>query len=179
MDQDLVMRAREGDMVAFEAIYRAHSPMVYRVALRMITRAEDAEEVTQQVFLSVHRHLRDFEGASSLKTWIYRITVNCSLNALKRGKRPQEVAWAEDLDPQDPGDGAREVVDKALRDRKIAGLLDQLDPDQKMCLILRAQEGLSYAEIAASLNVPLNTVRTRIKRGREHLLELYNEGGLA
>ncbi len=177
MNNDLVGRAQQGDMAAFEGIYRQYSAMVYRIALRMTARAEDAEEVTQQVFLSVHRHLASFAGDSSLKTWIYRIAVNCSLNALKKGKRRQEVAWEEGFEPQDPKQDVRDEADKSLRHSRINELLDQIDPDQKACLVLRAQEGLSYEEISGVVKVPLNTVRSRIKRAREKLLELYKEKG--
>jgi RNA polymerase sigma-70 factor (ECF subfamily) len=167
---DVICRAQENDMAAFEEIYRHYAGMVYRVALRMTRRVEDAEEVTQEVFVAVHRHLKTFEGNAQLKTWIYRIAVNCSLNALKKGKRNPEVAWDDGLDPEDPHQGVRDTIEKEDREAKISSLLESLNMDQKMCLVLRAQEGLSYDQIARALNVNINTVRSRIKRARETLL---------
>jgi RNA polymerase sigma-70 factor (ECF subfamily) len=154
--------------------------MVYRVALRMTRRVEEAEEVTQEVFVAVHRHLNTFEGNAELKTWIYRIAVNCSLNALKKNKRSPEVPWDEGFDPQDPRQGVAEAVEKEAQEAKVTLLLGALNADQKMCLVLRAQEGLSYDEIARALNININTVRSRLKRARETLMALGkgNRGSL-
>jgi RNA polymerase sigma-70 factor, ECF subfamily len=173
-DLQVIRRAQENDITAFGEIYRHYAGMVYRLALRMTGRVEEAEEVTQDVFLSVHRHLRNFAGNASLKTWIYRIAVNCSLNAIRKAKRKQtEVAWEEGFDPQDTRHGVHEAVEKEAREHKINELMDELNADQKACLLLRAQEGLSYEEIARALNVNVNTVRTRLKRARETLIARY------
>ena len=169
---DVIRRAQENDIPAFEEIYRHYAGMVYRVALRMVCRVEDAEEVTQEVFVAVHRHLKTFAGNAQLKTWIYRIAVNCSLNALKKRKRNPEVSWDEGFDPEDPRQGVREAVEKEEGEAKISSLLEGLNADQKMCLVLRAQEGLSYDEIARALNININTVRSRLKRAREALMAL-------
>jgi RNA polymerase sigma-70 factor (ECF subfamily) len=169
---DVIRRAQENDGTAFEEIYRCYAGMVYRVALRMTRRVEEAEEVTQEVFVAVHRHLKTFAGNAELKTWIYRIAVNCSLNALKKNKRNPEVSWDEGFDPQDPRQGVAEAVEKEAREAKVASLLGALNTDQKMCLVLRAQEGLSYDEIARALNININTVRSRLKRARETLMAL-------
>jgi len=174
---DVIRRAQENDIAAFEEIYRHYAGMVYRVALRMTRRVEDAEEVTQEVFVAVHRHLKTFAGNAQLKTWIYRIAVNCSLNALKKRKRDPEVSWDEGFDPEDPRQGVREAVEKEDREAKINSLLGNLNTDQKMCLVLRAQEGLSYDEIARALNININTVRSRLKRARETLMALGKRGG--
>ncbi len=175
---DVIRRAQENDIAAFEEIYRHYAGMVYRVALRMTRRVEDAEEVTQEVFVAVHRHLKTFAGNAQLKTWIYRIAVNCSLNALKKGKRTMEVAWDEGFDPEDPKQDVRGSVEKEDQQVKIASLLEELNTDQKMCLVLRAQEGLSYEDIAKALNININTVRSRLKRARETLMALGKRGGL-
>jgi RNA polymerase sigma-70 factor (ECF subfamily) len=175
LDVDVIRRAQDHDIAAFEEIYRAYAGMVYRVALRMTRRVEEAEEVTQEVFVAVHRHLKTFAGNAELKTWIYRIAVNCSLNALKKDKRNPEVSWDEGFDPEDPRQGVREAVEKEDQAVKVASLLEDLSADQKMCLVLRAQEGLSYDEIARALNININTVRSRLKRAREALLALGKE----
>lgn len=175
LDDDVIRRARQGDMAAFEAVYRHYAGMVYRVSLRMTGRVEDAEEVTQQVFLAVHRSLKTFAGQSTLKTWIYRITVNCSLNEIKRRISRPEVGWDEGFDPEDARHEAVEAVEKEAQQQKIGELLEYLNPDQKACLVLRAQEGLSYEDIARTLCININTVRTRIKRARETLLALHGK----
>jgi RNA polymerase sigma-70 factor (ECF subfamily) len=173
-DPSVIRRAQESDIAAFEKIYRNYAGMVYRLALRMTGRVEDAEEVTQDVFLSVHRHLRNFAGNSSLKTWVYRIAVNSSLNALKKaGRKRPEVALEEGFDHQDARHDVQEAIEKEAKEHQINELLEHLNADQKACLLLRAQEGLSYEEIARTLNVNVNTVRTRLKRAREILVTRY------
>lgn len=175
-EPEVIRRAQDGDIAAFEEIYRHYAGMVYRLALRMAGKVEEAEEITQDVFVSIHRYLRSFSGDSSLGTWIYRITVNRSLNALKRAKRKRpEVAWEDGFDPQDARQDVREAAEREARARQIETLLGQLNADQKACLLLRAQEGLSYEEIARALNVNVNTVRTRLKRARETMIARYRE----
>ena len=180
LEDDLIRRAQKNDIAAFEEIYRHYAGMVYRVALRMTRRVEEAEEVTQEVFVAVHRHLKSFAGHAQLKTWIYRIAVNSSLNALKKGKRRLEVAWEDGFDPEDKCNNTSHVLDQDAMRAKIEGLLDMLNTDQKVCLVLRAQEGLSYEQIAKALNININTVRSRLKRARETLMALGQEqrGGL-
>ena len=174
--QDVIRRAQEQDNSAFEEIYRHYSGMVYRLALRMTANAQEAEEVTQDVFVSVHRHLGAFAGQASLKTWIYRITVNCSLNAIKRkGRKRQELAWEEGFDPADPRNDTLEAAEQEEAHEKMEKLLDQINPEQKACLLLRAQGDMSYEEIAKALKINLNTVRSRLKRGRQALLEIYQQ----
>ncbi|MEI8012067.1 MAG: RNA polymerase sigma factor [Candidatus Omnitrophota bacterium] len=179
LESELIARVCDGDMGAFEEIYRQYAGMVYRLALRMMTRIEDAEEVTQQVFVGVHRHLKTFNRKSSLKTWIYRITVNSSLNALKTRKKHIEVAWEEGFDPQDTHDGVRELMDREASKQDVVLMLEGLNPDQRACLLLRVQEGLSYEEIGRALNVNVNTVRSRLKRARETLLSVRKEKEVA
>ncbi len=176
---DVIGRASAGDIAAFEEIYRYHAGMVYRVALRMMARVEDAEEVTQQVFISVHKHLKSFNGKSSLKTWLYRITVNCSLNTLKARKRHVEVAWVEGFDPEDTHDNVRETLTRGEIHQQITDLLEEITPDQRACILLRTQEGLSYEEIALTLGINVNTVRSRLKRAREALLTARTRKGVA
>ncbi len=159
-----------GEDCSFEDIYRGHSGMVYRLALRMLSRVEDAEEVTQQVFLAVHRSLKTFEGKASLKTWIYRIAVNCSLNLLKKRKNRFEVPWMEGFDPADTKSVTEQKIAAEEGQSKVADLLECLNEDQKVCILLRAQEGLTYEEIADVLHINVNTVRSRLSRARMTLI---------
>jgi RNA polymerase sigma factor (sigma-70 family) len=87
LSEDILRAAAGGDMEAFEQVYRTYASFVYNVAYRMVEAKEDAEEVTQEVFLTVHRKLNSFLFRSSLKTWVYRITVNCAINCLNKRNR--------------------------------------------------------------------------------------------
>ena len=174
IDADIIRRASQGDMEAFEKIYRAYAPFVYNVAYRMVEAREDAEEVTQEVFLIVHQKLNSFLFRSSLKTWVYRITANSAINLLNKRTREQK-GRVEDFDEAlafTPGDDdARKHVVQEESKHKIAVLLSMLNPDERACVVLRNIEGLSYEEVARSLNVNINTVRTRLKRAREKMLK--------
>jgi RNA polymerase sigma-70 factor (ECF subfamily) len=173
MEREIIDKACAGDMDAFEAIYREHSGMVYGVALRMTGNTEDAEEVAQDVFVAAHRSLRNFKGESSLKTWLYRIAVNMSLNVIRRrrGVRAYELPMQDGIDFEDPRRDVALKIEAEANERKIGEMLGLLNPDQRACLVLRACEGLSYEDIARTLGVNINTVRTRLKRARETLIK--------
>lgn len=172
ISDDILIRASEGDMDAFEEIYRATSGCVYNAAFRIVNNREDAEEITQEVFLTIYQKLKGFRFQSSFKTWVYRITVNSAINYSK--KRAREKAKAAEYDngpwPGSASDEMERKIDAEHREKTIASMLDVLNPDQRACIVLRNIEGLSYREIAESLRININTVRSRLKRARETLL---------
>lgn len=178
---DILKKAAKGDIDAFEQIYRAYAPFVYNVALRMLQKKEDAEEIVQEVFVMVHGKLNTFMFRSTLKTWVYRITTNQCLNYLEKNKRHVKGH----VDFEDVGGTLSTVnetharIEKEDQSHKVQQLLMMLNPDEKACVVLRSIEGLSYEEISRSLNVNINTVRTRLKRAREKMLaqslEVQNE----
>jgi RNA polymerase sigma-70 factor (ECF subfamily) len=179
-EQQLIERANAGDINAFETIYRRHCGMAYSVAYRITNNRSDAEETVQDVFTSAHRALKTFNGASTLKTWLYRITVNKALNTARKYSkaRHHEQAFDHDMSPDDlPNNTDQQVEHNEARERADA-LLSRLDPDKRACLTLRAVEGLSYQEISAALGININTVRTRLKRAREFLLTLNTSSSL-
>ncbi len=172
-----VRDAAQGSVEAFEAIYKAYGPYVYNVVYRMLHHADDAQDVTQEVFVTVYRKLKTFGFRSSLKTWIYRIATNLAINHAKKREREQNrtVALDEKMESvlaSNPAD--RADVRHAQREQ-VSALLEVLNADQRACLVLRDFEGLSYEEIAQTLGINLNTVRSRLKRGREKLLAFSKE----
>ena len=173
---DILKRAAAGDTDAFEEIYKASAGYVLNVAYRILGTREDAEEAAQDVFLIIYRKLKDFRFDASFKTWIYRITVNVSINSAKRSNkiRNRTVEFREELAVFEQANQMREV-NKEFHEKVIASLLGVLNPDQRACLVLRSVEKLSYQEIAETLDVNINTVRTRIKRARESLLAIRKE----
>ncbi len=175
---DLLEQAVSGDIVAFEQIYKATSGFVYNVALKITHNNEDAQEVTQDVFMKIHRNLKNFAFRSKFKTWVYRITVNTAINRYHKSKRENKDMQDYDslsgvLSGEDP---AAKSLQQSENEKKITSLLGILSPAYKACLILREIEGLSYLEIAAALKIPLNTVRSRLKRARQILLEAVRKG---
>jgi RNA polymerase sigma-70 factor (ECF subfamily) len=176
---DIIRKAAHGDIDAFEQIYRSYAGFVFNVTLRITGKQQDAEEVTQDVFVRVHRHLKDFEYRSSLKTWLYRIAVNAALTRYDRLKRQWQTQV--ELDPElaevIPAPQAASETDRKDTAERLEYFLQKLNPDQRTCLVLREIEGLSYEEIAQTLRININTVRTRILRAREALMLNRREGG--
>jgi RNA polymerase sigma-70 factor (ECF subfamily) len=174
--RDIIEKAQAGDMDAFESIYKASSGFVYSVTLRIIDSRQEAQEVTQDVFIKIYHNLKHFEFRSSFKTWAYRIAVNTALNAYKKASK--EANRRQDLDSVIDTqiasvDTKKEMVDREERAHAKAELdllLRKLNPDQRACIVLREIEGLSYEEISGALNININTVRSRLKRARVALM---------
>lgn len=175
-DEELVELHRYGDEAAFPVLYERFEGMVYGLALRMSADPEEAADCTQETFLRVHRYLGSFGGRSSLKTWIFRIAINCCRSRLKRRSRKRRVfVTGADERIDSFQDRRRDPEQKALeRDlaRRVEGLLAELRPHYREAVVLRDLQGLSYREIAAVLRVRVGTVRSRIARGRESLRQL-------
>ena len=173
--KDILVKASQGDRRAFEEVYKANSSFVYNVAFRIVNNREDALEVAQEVFMTIYHKLKDFRFESSFKTWIYRITANTAINYAKKISRSKTVPFTEEF-----GEGAvfNEVetqIEQEHQGQVVEKLLGELNSDQRACVVLRDIQGLSYEEIARSLNININTVRSRLKRSREKLLSLRKQ----
>ncbi|MCP4267615.1 MAG: sigma-70 family RNA polymerase sigma factor [Candidatus Brocadiaceae bacterium] len=177
LSENTIIEAAEGSVKSFEEIYRVYSDFVYNVAFRVINNIDEAQEVTQEVFISVYRNLKGFKFKSSFKTWVYRITINTAINfSKKRSKEQSKIVGFNDKNEFIATvDSVSEKVEEEQHEKVISTLLEALNPDQRACIVLRNIEGLSYQEIAESLNININTVRTRIKRARERLIALRKE----
>jgi len=176
--RDIVTRAASGDRAAFEEIYRLTSGFVYSVAFRIANNKADAEEVTQDVFMNIYRNLNSFEFRSSFKTWVYRITVNTAINKYRQASREKIRRNAYEVETVRSGvsDKPLEFIEKESSEQRIASLLRELDSDQRACIVLREIEGLSYKELAKVLKININTVRSRLKRAREALIQNASQG---
>jgi RNA polymerase sigma-70 factor (ECF subfamily) len=178
-DLRLVDGLKDGANWAYEELITRFQQPVYSLALRLLTGQSEACDVAQEVFLKVFRNISSFRGQSSLKTWIYRITVNEAHNArrwffrhrrreVELDNRPEEsVNWKEVI-----ADGGRSPFEAAM-DREqqviVEAALDRINPIFREAVALRDIADLSYDEIAVVLGVSLGTVKSRILRGREAL----------
>ncbi len=178
MSREIILKAAQGDIPAFEEIYKATSSFVYNVALRITNNRNDADEVTQDVFVKAFKSLKDFGFRSSLKTWIYRITANTALNYCKKRSRSDQGKVEYDPIVHDASavTDARRDFEESDTEHNVTELLGVLDPDQRACIVLREIEGLDYQSIADTLNININTVRSRLKRAREKLLITVRKG---
>lgn len=164
--------ARGGDLGAFESLVRAHTPVVYAHALRFFGDPASAEDVVQEVWLKVYRSLGSFDERSKFSTWLYRITRNTCLDAVRAGThRPIPV---DQLDPVAvPGDLADEVALTASVEQAMRALM----PEDREAFSAVALFGLSYAEAGDVLGVPAGTVKSRVFRARRSIAHLLEPGG--
>jgi len=175
---EVLERASQGDTGAFEQVYRAASGFVYNVALRITRDSADAEEVAQDVFMKIYHNLKSFQFRCAFKTWVYRITVNTAINSCRKSMR-EERDRVNDDNIIESFPGGRSAAEGAIQsdiETRLNALLGMLSPEYKACLVLREIEGLSYQEISATLKIPVNTVRSRLKRARQALLEEARKG---
>ena len=182
----LVERLRGGDTAALEALMERFAPRVYRLAYGITRNEADAEEVVQDVFLTVFRKIDSFEGRSALGTWMYRIAANAAL-IKRRGKRAEVEVLLEDCLPTFREDGHREgdrallladwsqtpedeLLSKETR-AIVQRMIDSLPDRYKVVLLLRDMEELSNEETAEILGETVPTVKSRLHRARMALRE--------
>jgi RNA polymerase sigma-70 factor (ECF subfamily) len=174
-DLSLVERVQRGDKAAFDVLVLRYQHKVLKLIMRYVRDAAEAEDIAQEAFIKAYRALPAFRGDSAFYTWLYRIAINTAKNALVSSKRrPVEY----DLDLQDPeqydlhgrlkDDETPEhlLLTEEIRET-VNGAMQELPEDLRTAIVLREIDGLSYEEIAAAMDCPVGTVRSRIFRARE------------
>ncbi len=177
-DLALVHSAQRGDYACFEELVRRYRDRVYRLARGMTTSDAEAEEVVQDTFLNLFRHLESFRGEAAVSSWIFRVAANAALMRLRRLRRKPLLSledtrpdFSEDgthyIDP--PGDWARQP-EQTLLSRELGAQIEaaiaELPEKYRLVLLLRDVEGLSNEEVADTLGITLPTVKSRLHRSR-------------
>ncbi len=182
IDKNTVEMAASGDMAAFEDIYKQFSSTVYTISLGVTRNRQDAEEATQDVFVKVFRGLKNFRFGSSFGTWLYRITMNTAINIhrkhARRGVTSLSYDELKDTRTAAPAIQHEEVERQDAAPRRVSAILDNISPEHRSCIMLREIEGLDYREMAGALSIPLNTVRSRLKRAREAIIAYCRKEGI-
>jgi len=170
-DAGLVAQARQGDEAAFEQLVRRHQRYVLNLAYRVLGDYAEAEDVAQEAFVRAWRGLSGFRGQARFTTWLYRIVHNLCLNRLPGLRR--ELLQVELLEEvlDDPAPSPPDLFEARERVAFLHAELDRLPEKYRLVLTLRYLQGLSYAEIAAALDVPMGTVKTHLHRARRLLRE--------
>lgn len=171
----LVARCQAGDKEAFRQLFRSRRTEVARLVHRMLGRSSDFDDVIQEVFLQVHRSIREFRGQSRFTTWLYRVTVNVVLMHRRSAKsRPVFVDSPQTYatDERSPPD---ELVARQARLEAFARILDQLSEKKRDVFILHELEGLAPAEISTIVGAPVLTVRTRLFYARRELMRAMRD----
>jgi RNA polymerase sigma-70 factor, ECF subfamily len=169
IDRALVRRFQAGDRHAFVELMERHERRVYNLAYRMLGRAEDARDATQDAFLSCYRNLERFRGDSAFGTWLYRIAANACYDALR--KRPLAVS-IDALSSEPP---AADHADRAAAAADVHRALQAVPPEFRSVLVLFELQDLSVDDIAEALEIPVGTVKSRLHRGRAALGRALSE----
>ncbi len=166
IDKNILIRAKSGDLEAFEYILSFYEKAIYNYCLRILKNSPNAKDVTQETFIKVYKNRKLIDPEKNIKTWIFTIATNAAYDFLRSKKRKNEIS----LDPDNetilsfkayyPQEGLVSDVDKAL---------EQINQEYKKVLLLYYQQGFQYQEIAEILDMPINTVKTHISRGKEQL----------
>jgi RNA polymerase sigma-70 factor (ECF subfamily) len=172
-DLELVLGLRRRDMGALRAAYERHGERVQRLCRRLLGRPADAEDAAQDVFLKLFERATAFDGRARFSTWLHRLTVNTCLHRLER-ERLRLVRSLPGSDQAPAADTEAPDASLARTETRLAleRMLARLSGEHRAVLVLRELEGLSYREIAATLDVPEGTVMSRLARARAELVRL-------
>jgi RNA polymerase sigma-70 factor (ECF subfamily) len=175
VDQALVERVQKGDKAAFDLLVLKYQNKIIQLVNRYVRDADEAMDVAQEAFLKAYRAIDRFRGDSAFYTWIYRIAINTAKNHLVATSRrpPGGDIDAQEAEQYDSAAGLREYDTPErllLKDEiqaTIAQAIESLPDDLKTAITLRELEGMSYEEIAQTMECPIGTVRSRIFRARD------------
>src|SRR3954467_4022037 len=169
-DLALVARCREGDLGAFEELYRAHAGRLYGLAFRMLGNAADAEDQLQEIFLSAHRKLESFRGDAALGTWLYRLGMNQILDHVRsRGARAGQLpAGLEDAALIADAGGHR-LAERAITRIDLERAVGELPEGCRAAFVLHDVEGLEHKEIAQVLGIAEGTSKSQVHKARLRL----------
>ncbi len=174
-DLSLVERVQRGEKSAFDVLVLRYQHKVLKLVMRYIRDSMEAEDVAQDAFIKAYRALPGFRGDSAFYTWLYRIAINTAKNALVSSKR-RPIDYSMDLQDPDQFELQARMKDEETPEHLVLteeiretvnGAMAELPEDLKTAIVLREIDGLSYEEIAAAMDCPVGTVRSRIFRARE------------
>lgn len=191
-DQALVERCKKGDDKAFRVLVERYQRRIYVLAYGMVHDQHEAQDITQEAFIKVHRYIRNFQGSASFYTWLYRITYNLSIDHLRRQGRLHTVDYddrirrdaADDpagLLPTAPASSPAKALGQQELLEKIREAVDALPPYHRGVILMREVEGMSYKEMAEAMKVSKGTIMSRLHHARQKLqkaLAPYLEGDL-
>lgn len=183
---ELLEGVRRGDADAFEAVARMHAPRLFRLAVRLTGRREDAEDLVQETLVRALPALKRFEGRARLSTYLLRAMTNLWKNRLRARRRSRLVDWfrgGRNADDEERGEPVAvdetpsplERLEQQDRARWVRRGIARLEPHRRLTLLLREVEELSYEEIAEMTGVAVGTVRSRLARARDDLRRLLEE----
>jgi len=175
---ELVRRCRAGNGAAWEEIVQTYSRRVYNLAYRFTSRADTAEDLTQDVFVRVYRSLEQYNPKQGdLQNWLMRLARNLIIDDYRKRQRAPQDEIADDLEDhkyhlRSAGNSVQREMERRELGAQVQAGIDKLSADLRTCVILRDIEELSYQEIVDLLKIPEGTVKSRINRGRIELAKI-------
>ncbi|MBI3291305.1 MAG: sigma-70 family RNA polymerase sigma factor [Elusimicrobia bacterium] len=182
-ERETIARARQGDKEAYRVLVEAYQDRLFGLALSLVHHKEQVEDLTQEIFVKAYFALPSFHGQSAFYTWLFRIASNHCLDYLRK-HRPEEISLDHPVLDQEENLTGLQTLEAPVSEQpdvsleaqgELHGLLNTLEPDQRLILTLREVEGYSYKEMAAILNCTVNTVKSRLFRAREALKNAYTK----
>lgn len=179
----MVERLKQGDEAAFKIIVETWQDMVFNTAIGIVQNAEDAEDISQEVFVQVYNSISSFKGDSKFSTWLYRITITKSLDHERRKKRKKRFAFVKSIfgeesevvvNPPDfhhPG----VVMDQKENAAALFKAIDKLPENQKIAFTLHKVEGLSYQEVSEVMKTTVSSVESLMHRAKNNLKKNLEE----
>lgn len=170
--EQIIQKARDGDMEAFAEIVKVYQNRIYNLALKMLKGSEDAQDATQDIFLKIYTNLRDYREESQFSTWVYRISLNTCLDKLRQKKRERKQFNSKPMDEMKEisiGEEVRaleEIIETNELKRAMIHAIEELPAKYQTVLLLYHQQECSYQEIADILDIPIQTVGTQLYRAK-------------
>ena len=167
-DKELTNRCMSGDRPAFDELAHRHQQRMYAICRRITCDEQDAKDALQEALIAAWRHIRDFKGEAHIGTWLYRVATNAAIDEVRRKARRAAPSGEMGLRHTDSSPVEDAVSDRMAVDWAMA----KLPPQFRAAIVLRELCGLSYRSIAEIRDVPIDTVKSQISRGRQALVEL-------
>ncbi len=176
-DEKIVERCLQGDDAAWETVVNQYAKRIYNLTYRYTCRRDEAEDLTQEIFIRVYQNLKSFRSESgSFQSWLMRVGRNLVIDHYRRTRRFQQSAGTEEMETMNLRDETlpdpQRVAEQTEAAAFLRGGLQALSPELKEAIILRDLEGMAYLEISELLGIPEGTVKSRINRARLELAKL-------
>ena len=174
-ETELISRCKQGDQEALKEIFNQYHKKVYSIAYGVVREREDALDIVQEVFIKLYRSIRNFKGQSKFYTYLYRMAMNTAIDH-SRKKGRSLFSSLDQMEGFQPSESAEKRPDSILLYKELEGrvkaALEKLPADQRMALIFREVEGLSYQEMAETMGCSIGTVMSRLHYARKKIREL-------
>ncbi len=182
-DRRLIAECLQGRTAAFGELVRRYQDRLYNTVYRLVEHPEDAQDVVQEAFLSAYQSLGTFKGDSQFFTWLYRIAINTAISLKRKQRVGVALRTAGEGGPgSEPLDASLEsrpehALERSEQERQIQAALSRLSLEHRTVLILKDIEGQKYEDMAAALQVPIGTIRSRLHRARSELRQILARDG--